>query len=236
MGDEVDFSGVVAWAKRRDPVRAILVGMVVVWSATFIALGWLRHSRYTTYGFDLGIYDQATWLLSRFRSTRSGDVVRNAFRHPTTVIRLATRPGCISYYRMMIIPVAVLALAAPVILLRPAGRPAPPSPSAPSASPRSRGSTATHYTSLVVAARLVASIEGIANVGRRPAVRPSLAAGLVAVSFAAGVAWGRRRSASSTAAGYDPSPRAPLPATKAATLWLVPGRAPVAATYASCPT
>lgn len=40
--------------------------MLVVWSTTFIVLGWMRHDRFSTYGFDLGIYDQATWLLSQF--------------------------------------------------------------------------------------------------------------------------------------------------------------------------
>jgi uncharacterized membrane protein len=42
--------------------------MVAVWAGTFVALGWLRHARFSTYGFDLGIFDQGVWLLSRFRS------------------------------------------------------------------------------------------------------------------------------------------------------------------------
>ena len=50
-----------------DPVVGILIGMMAAWSALFIALGWLRHARYATFGFDLGIYDQGLWLLSRFR-------------------------------------------------------------------------------------------------------------------------------------------------------------------------
>ncbi len=41
--------------------------MVGVWSVTFIVLGSLRHVRFGTFGFDLGIYDQGTWLLSRFQ-------------------------------------------------------------------------------------------------------------------------------------------------------------------------
>jgi uncharacterized membrane protein len=66
--DEVDLSGLVGWIRQRDAVRWLLGGMVVVWALTFVSLGWLRHSRFATYGFDLGIYDQATWLLSRFQS------------------------------------------------------------------------------------------------------------------------------------------------------------------------
>lgn len=41
--------------------------MIVVWSFVFIRLGFLRHDRFGTFGFDLGIYDQGIWLLSRFR-------------------------------------------------------------------------------------------------------------------------------------------------------------------------
>lgn len=68
MPDEVDFSGPVAWARRRDPVRWALGGMVALWAATFVALGWIRHARFTSYGYDLGIFDQGAWLLSRFHS------------------------------------------------------------------------------------------------------------------------------------------------------------------------
>jgi uncharacterized membrane protein len=41
--------------------------MITVWSLTFIILGWLRHVRFATFGFDLGVWDQAIWLLSRFK-------------------------------------------------------------------------------------------------------------------------------------------------------------------------
>jgi uncharacterized membrane protein len=50
----------------RDPVRWVLGAMVVGWSAVFIVLGWIRQDRFATFSFDLGIYDQAAWLLSRF--------------------------------------------------------------------------------------------------------------------------------------------------------------------------
>jgi uncharacterized membrane protein len=67
MEPDAEWSRVIAWVRREDPVRWILGGMVVVWAATFIRLGWLRHTRFGTYGFDLGIYDQGVWLLSRFQ-------------------------------------------------------------------------------------------------------------------------------------------------------------------------
>jgi uncharacterized membrane protein len=42
----------------------ILVGFVVA----FTRATWTMHDRFGTYGFDLGIYDQGTWLLSRLRA------------------------------------------------------------------------------------------------------------------------------------------------------------------------
>ncbi len=54
------------WLDRRDRVRWTLGAMVVAWSSVFIALGWIRHTRFATFSFDLGIYDQAIWLMSRF--------------------------------------------------------------------------------------------------------------------------------------------------------------------------
>ncbi|MGI9022084.1 MAG: DUF2079 domain-containing protein [Acidimicrobiales bacterium] len=68
MVDGVEVAGdpETPWLKRRDPARWVLGAMVVVWSAVFITLGWLRHARFGTFAFDLGIYDQGIWLLSRF--------------------------------------------------------------------------------------------------------------------------------------------------------------------------
>jgi hypothetical protein len=51
---------------RREPVPWVLGAMVVGWSALFITLGRIRHARFATLSFDLGIYDQAVWLMSRF--------------------------------------------------------------------------------------------------------------------------------------------------------------------------
>jgi uncharacterized membrane protein len=49
-----------------SPTTVLLV-MVVAWVTIFIRLCWLRHDRFGTFGFDLGIYDQGIWLLSRFK-------------------------------------------------------------------------------------------------------------------------------------------------------------------------
>jgi uncharacterized membrane protein len=48
---------------------ALALGLTLaVFVAAFVATTWTVHERFGTYGFDLGIYDQATWLLSRGRA------------------------------------------------------------------------------------------------------------------------------------------------------------------------
>jgi uncharacterized membrane protein len=48
---------------------AIALGLTVaVFVAAFVGATWTAHARFGTYGFDLGIYDQGTWLLSRPRA------------------------------------------------------------------------------------------------------------------------------------------------------------------------
>jgi uncharacterized membrane protein len=46
---------------------AVLAVVVALWVITFYRLGALRQDRHGTFGFDLGIYDQATWLLAFFK-------------------------------------------------------------------------------------------------------------------------------------------------------------------------
>ena len=45
--------------------EAVLAALVTLWSVEFIRLPMLRYDKFGTFGFDLGIYDQGTWLLSR---------------------------------------------------------------------------------------------------------------------------------------------------------------------------
>ncbi len=44
----------------------VLAAAVALWVLVFLRLGALRQDRHATFGFDLGIYDQATWLLAFF--------------------------------------------------------------------------------------------------------------------------------------------------------------------------
>jgi uncharacterized membrane protein len=45
--------------------EVVLGALVALWSFEFIRLPMLRYDHFGTFGFDLGIYDQGTWLLSR---------------------------------------------------------------------------------------------------------------------------------------------------------------------------
>jgi uncharacterized membrane protein len=78
--------------RRRDPVVWALAAMCVVWVLVFFVLGRLRHDRFGTFGFDLGIYDQGIWLLSEgrdpFVTVRGIDL----FGHHVNVVLLAFAP------------------------------------------------------------------------------------------------------------------------------------------------
>ena len=91
QGDDLDVSGILAWARRRDPVRWILGGMVVLWFVVFFLLCKLRHDRFGTFAFDLGTYDQGVWLLARgeqFVTVRG----LNILGHHMNLILLAIAP------------------------------------------------------------------------------------------------------------------------------------------------
>lgn len=79
-----------------DGPRVALVAAVGVWSLTLGRLGALRHDRFGTFGFDLGIYDQAVWLLSRARDPFITVRGLEAFGHHVNVILLVLAP----FYRL----------------------------------------------------------------------------------------------------------------------------------------
>ena len=98
---EIDASGTVRAPRRRaferaidcfEPARTVLFVCIVVWMAWFWRLPMLRHHRFQTFGFDLGIYDQGAWLLSQLRdpfvTVRGLDI----FGHHMNVILLAIAP------------------------------------------------------------------------------------------------------------------------------------------------
>src|SRR5438105_669475 len=56
------------WARLRGTRREVLVlaGLVLAYTLVFGVLTWRQQSNFGTFGFDMGIFDQGIWLLSRF--------------------------------------------------------------------------------------------------------------------------------------------------------------------------
>ena len=55
---------------RRAPKPALVLTLLVgAYVAIFTALTWRHHNNFGTFGFDMGIFDQAIWLASRFGTT-----------------------------------------------------------------------------------------------------------------------------------------------------------------------
>ncbi|MFN2608717.1 MAG: DUF2079 domain-containing protein [Acidimicrobiales bacterium] len=78
--------------RHRDAIPWILAGVCLTWSLVFIHLGLQRHDRFGTFGFDLGIYDQAIWLLSRFHEPFITIRGLNFFGHHVNPILLLLVP------------------------------------------------------------------------------------------------------------------------------------------------
>lgn len=49
---------------RAQPSQLVLAVVAAAWVAVFGWLTWLRFERFASFGFDMGIYDQAIWLLA----------------------------------------------------------------------------------------------------------------------------------------------------------------------------
>jgi uncharacterized membrane protein len=73
------------------PVAA-LVALMGVYIAVFGSLTWSQQSNYGTFGFDMGIYDQGIWLLSRFKDPFLTIRGLNYFGHHVNVITLLIVP------------------------------------------------------------------------------------------------------------------------------------------------
>ena len=72
--------------------EAVLGLFLILWSYEFIRLPMLRYDRYGTFGFDLGIYDQGTWLLSRFHDPFVTIRGLELFGHHANVFLLLVAP------------------------------------------------------------------------------------------------------------------------------------------------
>ena len=73
------------------PVTA-LVALMGLYVAVFGSLTWSQQSNFGTFGFDMGIYDQGIWLLSRFKTPFITIRGLNYFAHHVNVITLLLVP------------------------------------------------------------------------------------------------------------------------------------------------
>jgi uncharacterized membrane protein len=71
----------------------IMLGLAVaVFVGVFVAQTWAVHRHFGTYGFDVGIYDQGTWLLSRLRAPFVTVRGLNLFGDHTSYILILVAP------------------------------------------------------------------------------------------------------------------------------------------------
>ena len=73
------------------PVTA-LVAMVGTYAAVFGSLTWSQQANYGTFGFDMGIYDQGIWLVSRGRTPFLTVRGLNYFAHHVNLVTLLFVP------------------------------------------------------------------------------------------------------------------------------------------------
>lgn len=72
--------------------RGVVVVAAAVYAIGFTRMGWQNHGGFGTFGFDLGIYDQGLWLLSRFTTPFVTVMGRNLFGDHTSFILLPLVP------------------------------------------------------------------------------------------------------------------------------------------------
>jgi len=83
------FGALKAWWMERDGLRhtlpqAVFIALLVLYFLVFERLVWARHAHFNTFDYDLGLNDQASWLLAHgrgFMTTRGMQV----FGHHATV-------------------------------------------------------------------------------------------------------------------------------------------------------
>jgi uncharacterized membrane protein len=86
--------------------NAALGLIMAVFVGAFVYQTWTLHQRFGTYGYDVGIYDQGTWLLSRFREPFSTIRGLPLFGDHAAYVLVAVAP----LYRLWADPRLLLAL------------------------------------------------------------------------------------------------------------------------------
>jgi len=210
--------GLLVWARGDRRVGMVVAGASMVWYAlaTRVMMPFLLHGLNPFYDGFFG----------DFGST-SSEVARNIVTHPVKVIDVATRPDRISYYRMMLVPVGFLALAEPGTLMV-----AVPMVvvNALTTFPYARDFR-YHYSALVLAGVMLATVEGVARLGGRPGFRRFLVGMVVATSLASTVAWGPSPISTKYRSGIWPLIEDSRDVDKRAAVAMIPDGESVSATY-----
>jgi uncharacterized membrane protein len=98
-----------------------LAAAIAIYVAVFGTLTWAQQSNFGTFGFDMGIHDQAIWLLSRFRWPFDTIVGLPYFAHHVNLIVLLYVPfywlGAGPHFLYLTETVAMALLAVPIFLL-----------------------------------------------------------------------------------------------------------------------
>jgi uncharacterized membrane protein len=93
--------------------------VVIVLAGALGALGWTRHANYWSGAFDLGVFDQGAWLLSRGKVPDISLIERNLFAdHLSPVIALFALPYRLAPTPAWLIAAQAVCVAATVIPMR----------------------------------------------------------------------------------------------------------------------
>jgi uncharacterized membrane protein len=71
----------------------VLVAMIGTYIAVFGSLTWSQQSNFGTFGFDMGLYDQGIWLVSRFKTPFLTIRGLNFFAHHVNIVTLLFVPA-----------------------------------------------------------------------------------------------------------------------------------------------
>ena len=106
--------------EQREPVL-LLAAMMLVYFAVFGTLTWRQHANFGTLGYDMGIYDQAIWLLSRFETPFVTVRGLNYFGHHVNAVTMLLIPfywlGAGPKFLYLVETAAIAAGAVPIWLL-----------------------------------------------------------------------------------------------------------------------
>lgn len=211
----------IAWKEKRRIGIITAVAATLWWLlATRVLIGfWLdgQNPFYDTFFGDLG--------------DSFGEVLVNIVLRPGTTFDLATRTDRLEYYQMMLTPVAFLPLASASTLLI--------------ALPMLAVNVLTtfpyardylyHYSAIVLAGVMLATVEGIARLGRSPSTRRFLVGLTAAAALASTVAWGPSPISVQYQRGYWPPANDPRIEVQREAVAVVPDGVPLAATYSQLP-